>query len=354
MSLLAKWRWRLLQPELPLWKLVLRDKYGDSISGLPPEEGVRWLRYTSGWWRDLMSLEDGVGSSWFSMRVERKVSSGRDTSFWKDKWFGDQSLALAFPQLYSISSQKEAKVRDVWSLINSEVTWNLTWRRLTFHWENNLIVNLLAILHGVILGEEEDKWVWLPEESEVYSVSSSYRALEELVVDEAWGEDEVWVFTLLWKSPAPSKLVAFSWMALPDRIPTYANLALRHSLAPGLFCICVFCGNVEVTTHHLFLHCEVVLAIWRKVLDWLNINFITPHNLFSHFACWSESNNSRHLVKAFCLIWHAVIWSIWKERNARIFKNQVKNVDEVFGDFKVLSWCWALSGLRISHCLFYE
>lgn len=113
----------------------------------------------------------------------------------------------------------------------------------------------------------------------------------------------------------------------------------------------VFCGNVEETTHHLFLHYEVVLAIWRKVLDWLNINFITPHNLFSHFTCWSESSNSRRLVKAICLIWHAVIW---KERNAGIFKNQVKNADEVFEDFKALSWCWALIGLRISSCLFYE
>lgn len=217
---------------------MLRDKYGDSISGLPSEEGVRWPRYTSGWLRDLMSLEDGVGSSWFYVRVEWKVSNGRHTRFWKDKWFGHQSLAWAFPRLYSISSQKEAKVRDVWSLVNSELTWNLTWRRLPFLWENNLIVNLLATLHSVILGEEEDKWLWLPEESGVYSVSSSYRALEELVVHEALTEDEVHVFTLLWNSPVPSKVVAFSWMALLDRIPTYSNLALRHSLAPGVSCVC--------------------------------------------------------------------------------------------------------------------
>jgi len=118
--------------------------------------------------------------------------------------------------------------------------------------------------------------------------------------------------------------------------------------------VCVLCGNVEETTNHLFLHCNVVSVIWRKVLDWLNINFITPHNLFSHFACWSTLSNSRRLFNAFCLIWHAVIWSIWKERNATIFKNQVKNVDEVFEDIKALSWCWALSRLRISTCLFYE
>jgi len=40
MSLLAKWKWRLLQDELPLWKVVLREKFGDSVSGLMPVEGL--------------------------------------------------------------------------------------------------------------------------------------------------------------------------------------------------------------------------------------------------------------------------------------------------------------------------
>jgi hypothetical protein len=49
--------------------------------------------------------------------------------------------------------------------------------------------------------------------------------------------------------------------------------------APGEPCICVLCGEMEETTSHLFLHCEVAMLIWRKVLNWLDINFITPQNL---------------------------------------------------------------------------
>jgi len=45
---------------------------------------------------------------------------------------------------------------------------------------------------------------------------------------------------------------------------------------------------------------------------------------------------------------------IWKERNARIFKNQYKDHGEVVDDIKGLSWCWSLSRLRIASCLFYE
>ena len=138
------------------------------------------------------------------------------------------------------------------------------------------------------------------------------------------------------------------------RIPTRSNLAIRRVLATGESRLCALCGNGEETTNHLLVQCEFASVIWRKVLDWMGINFITPHNLVSHFACWSSSSGSRRLFKAFCLIWHAVIWSIWKERNARIFNHNLKRFDEVVDDIKALSWVWALSRLRISSCLFYE
>lgn len=106
---------------------------------------------------------------------------------------------------------------------------------------------------------------------------STYRVLEEgVLLQEGLSVLEEEVFANLWRSPAPSKVVAFSWMALMDRIPLKANLRRHNILAPGEPCICVLCGEREETTSHLFLHCEVVLLIWRKVIDWLEINFITP------------------------------------------------------------------------------
>jgi len=57
----------------------------------------------------------GVGENWFSNNMVRKVSNGRGTSFWNDKWTGEQPLAILFPRLFSISTQQEAKVRDLWS-----------------------------------------------------------------------------------------------------------------------------------------------------------------------------------------------------------------------------------------------
>ena len=355
LSLLAKWKWRIFQADLPLWKLVLRDKYGDSFSSFPPNEGFRWSRFASGWWKKLMKLEDGVSANWLTNRVVRKVSNGREMSFWKDRWMGDQPLAITFPRLFSISLHKEAKVRDVWNLHNGVVSWNLIWRKQPFIWENNLVANCLTSLNGILLGEEEDRWWWLPEENGVFSVKSLYRVLEEVVLeDDRLSVEEEGVFVKLWKSLASSKVVAFSWMAIIDRIPTRANLAFRHVLALVEPCRCILCGHGEETTSHVFLHCDVASLIWRKLMDWLDFNFITPQNLFMHFACWSETCISRRILKALWLIWHAAIWIIWKERNARFFTNQAKSIDEVVDEIKEMSWCWVLSRLQIPSCLFYE
>lgn len=43
-------------------------------------------------------------------------------------------------------------------------------------------------------------------------------------------EEEDKVFDVLWRSKAPSKVVAFSWTMLLDRIPTRSNLAKRRVL----------------------------------------------------------------------------------------------------------------------------
>jgi len=113
LSLLAKWKWCLLQKNQPLWKRVLVDKYGDHVGGFTPGEGVRWPRFTSLWWRNLMSLEVDGGINWFTNTVRKKLGNGSNTRFWKDRWVGEMPLLQLFPRLFSISNQKEAKVRKL-------------------------------------------------------------------------------------------------------------------------------------------------------------------------------------------------------------------------------------------------
>jgi hypothetical protein len=166
-SLLAKWRWRLLTDDKALWKEVLRGKYGDSVIGRVQlgVESEPW--YSSRWWKDICSIGIYGGHNWFSQEVIRKMGNGAQTSFWRDCWTGPAPLCEIFPRLYSISTQKEETVASLWS--TTEVgNWGLAWRRRMFVWEVALLDDLMLVLRSVILTEAEDGWGyggWNGEES---------------------------------------------------------------------------------------------------------------------------------------------------------------------------------------------
>jgi hypothetical protein len=182
-SLLAKWRWRLLQPGLPLWKEVLVARYG---SHLPLE--ADWSRYriptsASKWWKNIVALDNVVpGKNWFLEALVRKFGNGLSTSFWSIKWIGDAPLVVTFPRLFSLSNQKENNVRD---FCNDVGIWSFSWRRNLFRWEENLVSNLLDLLEPVNFSLEDDSWRWLVGDEGEFSVKSSYNYLvEELVTDD--------------------------------------------------------------------------------------------------------------------------------------------------------------------------
>jgi hypothetical protein len=61
---------------------------------------------------------------------------------------------------------------------------------------------------------------------------------------------------------------------------------------------------------HLFLYCGFATKIWAKIFSWLNFDFSLPHSLIS----WLKIKK-----KGLVMIWTAVVWAMWKERNSVIF-----------------------------------
>ncbi|MCH96631.1 hypothetical protein A2U01_0017619, partial [Trifolium medium] len=55
------------------------------------------------------------------------------------------------------------------------------------------------------------------------------------------------------------------------------------------------------------------------------------------------------------MIWTAVVWVIWKTRNAVIFDNGAAEVAKVVDEVKLWSWKWWLGRVKPSACcLLYE
>jgi len=144
-SLLAKWRWRVIQSGTPLWKevLVAKDSYrvGDCLREV-------WPWFVSRWWNDIVVIDKLVGVNWFNNLVVRKVGNRGNMSFWNDVWTGNAPLNISFPHFFFNFNTKESKVEGLSVVNEEEGDWAFMWRRPLFVWEFNLLINLKEVIGG--------------------------------------------------------------------------------------------------------------------------------------------------------------------------------------------------------------
>jgi hypothetical protein len=286
LSLLAKWRWRLLLPDRALWKDVLVAKYGGHIL-----TDVDWSNYrlspkASNWWKVIALLDNVVpDKSWLSDSIYRKVGNGISTSFWNSKWVGDATLAVVFPRLYSLSNVKDCLVSDILVGGFDLRVWPFSWRRDLFQWEEERLVVLKELLESVTLSGEVDVWCWSPDKKREFSVKSAYNLL---VSEFEYMEEEdgalVKILDHIWESLAPSKVIAFSWQLLYDRIPSRCNLRYRGVVLSDIPWECVGCVGTEEDTTHLFLHCPSAMLVLREIFKWIGVFIIIPPSIPSLFV----------------------------------------------------------------------
>jgi hypothetical protein len=262
---------------------------------------------------------------------------------------------VAFPRLFSLSNQKESKVIDFLELEGEIRYWSFSWRRNLFQWEEDQVVLLKHLLESVVFSLEDDCWWWIPEPDRTFSVKSSYKLLSKGLGSDAEVDEELKVVLgQIWNSAAPSKVIAFSWQLILDRIPSRLNLEVRGILSLNVPWECVGCvGKVE-TSNHLFLHCPSVMMVWGEIFKWVGVEIIIPPSLPSLFEMIKGSGRNSKIRSGLVLIWHSSIWAIWKARNRAIFADGFFISNEIVDNIKVLSWKWSLSRLKLAPCLYYE
>jgi hypothetical protein len=222
-------------------------------------------------------------------------------------------------------------------------------------WEETLLNDLWVSFPFQELTEEEDVWKWVLVDDGKFTVNSTYVFLGSIFSPVSdLGNQELRVLNNIWKSPAPSKVIAFSWKLLHNRIPTRSNLLYRGIDVNGGNVMCTHCHGMEEAELHLFLFCEFAMRVWKSIFRWLGIVLVIPPNLSLLFDCFTAAAGSKKERKGYSLIWHATVWTIWNSRNNVIFSNGVIDAEEVSDAIKLLSWRWGLSRHKIPICLFYE
>jgi hypothetical protein len=272
-----------------------------------------------------------------------------------DCWVGNSPLCEQFPRLFSISIQKEALVCDLRVRTEDGERWNWRWRRNLFAWEHDLLRQLVEMVPLEPLTMDKDVWWWGLEEDGAFTVKSAYLFLDRIFPPVYMFDTyQLKVMNNIWRSAAPSKVIAFSWKLLRNRIPTKVNLAARGIQVAGGSVHCVHCvGNLE-EVQHLFMFCDFACRVWSEICKWLGFLYVMPPNLFIFFDSFVGAAARKKAAAGYSLIWHTTIWSIWRSRNDVSFANGALDLSKVIDDIKVQSWRWGMSRRVMSTCLFYE
>jgi hypothetical protein len=233
------------------------------------------------------------------MGIKWVVGNGEKVRFWEDQWLGNTSLAILFCPLYVINEQQGKTVSEVWDGEDLK----LSFRRHVSVGLMGLWKELKVAVENIILNNEEDQILWSYNSTGRYSVQSLYAIINHRGV--------VPVFVpAVWKLNIPHRVQFFLWLLSNNRVLTRDNLAKRREVEDST---CLFCGENE-TILHLFFQCCVVRNVWEFISLWLNKSM--GDDFISVASLWIS--NKKFMV---CnIVSSAVLWVIWKLRNALCFQ----------------------------------
>jgi hypothetical protein len=163
----------------------------------------------------------------------------------------------------------------------------------------------------------DDRFIWCWSASSSYSVPSAYGAM--LV-----GQTQILGARELWKVKALNMCCFFLWLVLHGKNWT-SECAWHHDLRDDE--CCALCDQEAETMDHLLVACPYAREIWFKALRCCGWKGLATMHHISFTDWWLLMRNGipKQRRKAFDSFIVLCAWSIWLERNARVFDGRTSS-----------------------------
>lgn len=197
------------------------------------------------------------------------------------------------------------------------------------------------MLHDIVLQDHSiDRWKWLLDPVNGYSVKGSYHFLK--TIDEP---SERELSFDVWHKHVPLNVSLFTWRLFRNRLPTKDNL-MRRCVLQHDDNKCVGDCDYEETTGHLFFGCATSSGVWCLLLRWLGISFVGSNRVCDPFLQFSHIAGLLRSIHSYMkLLWLACVWVVWKERNNWVFKHKALELHQITDRVKLLSFQWLKASL---------
>ncbi|RCV07172.1 hypothetical protein SETIT_1G223100v2 [Setaria italica] len=114
---------------------------------------------------------------------------------------------------------------------------------------------------------------------------------------------------------------------------------------------------INETSDHILVHCAYAKETWWVAASVMNCNCSFSDEEISLRDWWTKLTKlqPRERRKGLNILFMLVIWSIWKERNARLFNQCSSTTQELLQRIKSDIDLWVMAGARrLGHLKFEE
>lgn len=320
-ALLAKIAWRIMTVPNCLLARILVGKYCHKQSFAT----VSASNSCSHGWRGIIA-----GRNLLQNNVGKAVGNGSTTHVWRDSWISLDTQLKPYGPI-------EEAVQDlvVADLLTSDLEWNTKRIREVLP---GLATQIQCLQPSKAGGE--DKIIWLPLPSGVYSTRSGYNSLAARPLAQT-PQTNVEVFEWVkdvWKGSFSPKMKMFLWSIIQNALPLGENLQKRGL---GSDLRCVRCKERE-TKAHIFFNCPYAKEVWnsvplaRAVHIAADESFTTAITKFREAICLPPTGINGNVLPWIC-------WAIWTSRNTQVFENRLYTPAETATKGLALAKEWNLA-----------
>ncbi|XP_071729150.1 uncharacterized protein [Rutidosis leptorrhynchoides] len=269
---------------------------------------------------------DGLGIS-FSNSFIRSIGDGKSTSFWDDIWVGNARFKDRFKRLHRLEIDKDINISSKIEEFKGDGLGN--WAYPPMGRTNSELNELRDTVRNLQLTEgKKDCSV----KDILYTVKDCSVLVDKVILPRAVNSIES-----LRNGLVPKKVEVFIWRARLGRIPVRFELDKRGIDLNSVRCpICD--GDIE-TVEHILFSCQVAKDIWAKVLKWWGYNSVIFgfEDIFNGTFGGVAQDHKKNQWQAVCWV---VCYILWKNRNAKVFKNKLETGPSLFSEVQVLSYDW--------------
>ncbi|GKB29202.1 RNA-directed DNA polymerase, eukaryota [Tanacetum coccineum] len=324
-ALMFKWVWRFFNQSDSLWVRVIHAIHGvDGRIGRAGNVGHTSI------WCDIIKEMDRLASHGIDLisMMHKKIGNGSNTSFWKDRWRGEQRLKEVFPRIYALEVNKHISVAFKFE----QTSLSSSLRRMPRSGiESEQWDHLLDSLEGVMLSPSEDRWSWDLNGSGEFSVASARRYIDNNRLPDISSKTR-------WIKEVPIKVNVHAWKVRINGLPTRWNISRRGIDIPSI--LCPLCETGVESSKHLFFNCSVVRAIFRRVCIWWDVSYMELDS-FDEWISWITNlrlpSKHKRLLEGVC---YGLWWFIWAFRNKKIFGVVPSSKANIFDDLVLSSFFW--------------